>query len=120
MGSGHEKNLSAVSYAANGEFIATVSDDCTLRLWREALVAGDVTAICERLKCTHGGGMACVTVSRNSEYVIVGGLHKSCLIYSAKNGNLVSQLAYASESIYSVATSLDGYVDFDPTDRLNH
>jgi WD40 repeat protein len=117
VGSGHVDKLSAVSYAPNGEFIATVSDDCTLRLWREVLVAGDVTAICERLKCTHGAIMVCVTVSRNSEYVIAGDL-ESCLIYSAKNGNLVSRLAHALDSIYGVATSLNGYVDVDPTDRL--
>ncbi|KAK0752372.1 hypothetical protein B0T18DRAFT_89592 [Schizothecium vesticola] len=108
VGSGHKNSLSAVSYAPNGEFIATVSHDRTLRLWREVLVAGNVTAVCERLKCTHGSGMACVTVSRNSEYVIAADFETSCLIYSAKNGNLVSRLAHASGSIYDVATSLNG------------
>ena len=90
-----------------------------MRLWREVLVAGDVTAIREWLKCSPGmGRMTCVTVSRNSEYVIAGDLENSCLIYSAKNGNLVSRLTHASDSIDGVATSLNGYVYVDSADRL--
>ena len=110
MGSGHEQDIYAVCYAPNGEFVATVCSDRTLRLWHE-IVRGAAVTVSEKLKCVTRDGLTCVTVTRNSNYVIVGSLDKSCLVYNATTGLLMARFGDAHDSIYGVATSLNGYAD---------
>jgi WD40 repeat protein len=113
VGAGHEQDIYSVCYAPNGEFIATGSIDRTVRLWHEKV--GDNMRMKEMVKLTTPAGLNCVTLTRDSEYIIAVSFDKCCLVYSTRTGHLMTRLANVDLAAYGIAASLNGYVN--PTDK---
>ncbi|KAK4194211.1 hypothetical protein QBC40DRAFT_291183 [Triangularia verruculosa] len=103
-GSGHKGDILGLCYAPNGQFIATASGDRTLRLWREEPHNATLTL---QWTITELAGLTCVTVSPDSEHVIVGGFDKQCRVYNAQTGALEFCTPPAHGSIYGVAVSMN-------------
>ncbi|KAM7212586.1 WD40-repeat-containing domain protein, partial [Rhypophila decipiens] len=106
VGEGHDADILSTCYAPNSEFIATCSEDRTVRLWREEV--GNNTVVKKMLTCGAVDVLTSVAVTRNSEYVIATSKENCSLIYNTKTGHLVARLGDAVDSVYGVAASLNG------------
>jgi WD40 repeat protein len=99
---GHSKSLTCVTFSPNGQFIASGSADCTIRIWdwRQNLVAPAIGG--------HDGAVNSVVFGSNSQYVISGSSDSTIRIWNFKGEALAKPFLGHDGEVKSIAISPDG------------
>ena len=98
--SGHVGGVRCVRFSPNGEYLATCSEDQTVKLWRQD------GALVTTLK-GHTGSIFTIAFSPDSELIATGGADHSVRLWS-HDGWRIGQLTGHEGTVYGAAFSPDG------------
>ncbi|QRV97068.1 WD repeat and SOCS box-containing protein 1 [Ceratobasidium sp. AG-Ba] len=100
---GHSIGIRSVAVSPDGQFIASGSDDETIRIWETE--TGN--SVLEPFT-GHTGSVMSVTFSCDGCLLISGSLDGTIRLWQAQTGRLVSEPVRTSIAVFSVAISPDG------------
>ncbi|MBD2081161.1 AAA-like domain-containing protein [Leptolyngbya sp. FACHB-17] len=97
--SGHTGGIRAVSFSPDGDFIATASEDQTVKLWRKD--GSPVTTLKQ-----HTGSVFAIAFSPDGELIATGGADNMVQLWS-HDGWQIQRLSGHEDTVYGVAFSPD-------------
>ena len=99
---GHKDGVRSVAYGPDGKFIASGSDDNTIKLWDVA------TGECIKTFEGHTSGVCYVAYSPDGKYIASGSYDNSIKLWNVAIGECVNTFKGHTRTVYSVAFSPDG------------
>jgi WD40 repeat protein len=100
--SAHKKEVTAVAFSPNQDFIVSGSKDTTVRIWN----VSDQTQILDAM-FGHSDEISSVAYSYNNKLVASGSKDKTICIWNAKTGSLVKKL-HSDSAVLAVSFSPSG------------
>jgi WD40 repeat protein len=101
--------INVVAWSFDGQFIASGSDDCTLRIWDPE--SGKCIKIIEDSMLSNGNDhvMSLAWNPNNNKYIAVGNSNSLFTVFNVITGYEVASLSDYNDSINSISWSPDGY-----------
>eukprot|EP00978_Attheya_sp_CCMP212_P033772 scaffold137999_cov48-Attheya_sp.AAC.1 len=99
---GHSRGINDVAWSHNAQYLATASDDKTLRLWD----AGTGDALVEFRG--HGNFVFCAAFSPTSNLLASGSFDETVKLWDIRSGDCVSTLPAHSDPVTGVDFNWDG------------
>ena len=99
---GHTGTIGRIAWSPRGRFIASPSEDKTIRIWDAN--NGECLAVFKG----HNGGVKCVSWSPNNNWIVSGGSKEELFLWDTSSGDLVAKLKGHRNQINSLAWSPDG------------
>jgi len=96
---GHEDYVNAVAYALNNKFIATGSNDKTVKIWDP--LSGKNLKTFEG----HEWKVTCLDISRNSKYLVSGSSDGSAILWNIETGEQMKSFEGHGTNVRSVSFS---------------
>jgi WD40 repeat protein len=96
----HEKRVTAIAFAPDGQRLTTGSADNTVRVWN--ITKGRVVA-----RMAHEGAVNAVSVSSDGNWVAMGSADRTAWLWEAATGRALARMPHESE-VNAVAISSDG------------
>lgn len=101
---GHSEGINDLSFTSDSRFLATASDDKTIRIWD--VQRGSSDALVE-LK-GHTNFVFALSFNPSSNLLVTGGFDEKVKMWDPRTGGCVSTIEAHSEAITSVSMNLDG------------
>lgn len=101
---GHTGSIGRIAFSPNGQFLASPSEDCTVRLWDWN------TGECVHTLKRHSDGVVTATFSKSGEILASSGNDGLIVIWNVKNGRLLHELAGHVGGAKSAAFFTDPHV----------
>ncbi|MCK1386994.1 Ig-like domain-containing protein, partial [Bradyrhizobium sp. 21] len=99
---GHSNSITRIVYSADGNFIASASDDKTARFWDAK--SGKLL----RSFSGYQGAVAAVAISPNNQRIVAAGDDKIVKVWNTASGSLERSISGFGEKIVGVSFSPDG------------
>ncbi len=99
---GHSNTVKCIAISADGEIMASGSDDRKVKLWN-----ADNGSILYTLS-GHTDGISSIAVSADGKTIVSGSRDRTVKVWNGENGTLVHTLSGHTNEISSVAISADG------------
>ena len=98
---GHNNRVKSVAISSDNRYIASGSDDKTIKLWN--IESGDLIKTFE----DHKDWVNSVSISSDSRYIVSGSIDKTIKLWDIESGDLVKTFECHSSRVNSVALSSD-------------
>jgi WD40 repeat protein len=99
---GHRNAINRIAWSPDGSYLASPSDDRTIRIWEAR------SGACMRILRGHNGPVHHVAWSPDGHFIASGSTDNTIKIWESSSGRIVRTLTGHNEWINSVVYSLDG------------
>lgn len=104
---GHENGISDVNWSKDGNYLATASDDRTVKLW-DADTKQVVSTLGGNGEDGHGSFVFSVDFNPQGSLLVSGSYDETLRIWDVRTGKCIKTIAAHSEPITSASFSHDG------------
>jgi len=112
MFSGHQQEIYALDFSADGKYLASGSGDRTVRIWDmttpPSMTSATQTLVISQPVGMPDAGVTSVMFSPDGQYVAAGCLDWTVRLWDVRTGASVQVLKGHGDSVYSVAWTPDG------------
>ncbi|MGK7957206.1 MAG: WD40 repeat domain-containing protein [Crocosphaera sp.] len=110
---GHSNSVNSVAYSPDGKYLASISDDGTIKIWE--LTTGKIFTLTD-----HSGSESSIVYSPDGKYLAADGHYENIKIWEVETGKVIRTLSqYQTGPIRLVVYSPDGKY-LASANRYNH
>lgn len=107
----HSGTLTSLKYSPSRQYIATASNDFTIKLWK----TDGISLI--RTFSGHKASVTCMDFSKNEKYIVSGGNDSTIIIWDINTGKIVNETIRIKDKITSVCFNPDSKSVYVGTNR---